>query len=322
MRIQNPQRSYLVLAQLISQQLPATVSRIIPPDGSTDVTVWHYTSMPTLLNMLGVANGISILPNHFATSSVQSFWASSAKYMNDSQEFEYGKQKLLDSIVRLRNSGNSNRIVCRSMERAIRRADPSGTFCVCFSRALDDLAQWRGYGDSGKGVCVGFDRSGLVSRANGICRFVVYKSAEQHALADAIAQSLYSFVYPLMSTHTSGVREQLRFMKIIETGISQAVPALFMLFKHPAFEAEGEFRIIHTIGFGRGGTLTTCFRSDGHRLIPFVKIDLGGGPPPLTHIYLGPGAANLHNAKGLELLCTRLAIPAITLKQSEIPFVP
>lgn len=101
--------------------------------------IYHYTSVDTLLKIL----------------ESQSLWASDLSKMNDPQEFIAGleilrdlfSQRFPDSIDWL----NHNQIVGSNNQQLL--------LGCSFSNELDDLSQWRAYGDDGCGVVIGIDES-------------------------------------------------------------------------------------------------------------------------------------------------------------------
>lgn len=51
------------------------------------------------------------------------------------------------------------------IERAINKATAT-YYCTCFSESRDQLSQWRGYADDGRGVAIGFDDSFFINAAD------------------------------------------------------------------------------------------------------------------------------------------------------------
>ena len=74
--------------------------------------------------------------------------------------------------------------LCRMLER-----EPfDHIYAACFSQKEDDLSQWRGYANDGRGVAIGIDLDVLCEHAN--CRVldticVKYDEAEQHEKPNA-----------------------------------------------------------------------------------------------------------------------------------------
>ena len=104
--------------------------------------VYHYCSVNTFLNIVN-------------NSSV---YLSDVSKSNDSQELIWLENKCREHWQNNDLSGidfNVNDIL-----NAIQRVK---CWCMCFSEINDDLGQWRGYADDGKGVAIGFDKKFLKS---------------------------------------------------------------------------------------------------------------------------------------------------------------
>lgn len=124
-------------------------SPILPP------VLYHYCSINTF---------ISIIEN-------QCVWLSDAEKTNDETELKWlfsEMKEILDNYLSKYSSCYSNellletkKVVCKIIEGLIFKKMPitknSKSFLTCFSEADDLLSQWRGYGNDGKGLAIGFN---------------------------------------------------------------------------------------------------------------------------------------------------------------------
>jgi hypothetical protein len=93
----------------------------------------------------------------------QEIWFSSLFHLNDPSELRHGVECAVAEMreiraIAVRDGDTFIQSVCDQIERLVTH-DPRGDlgfFVASFSRAPDDLGQWRGYGDDGRGFAVGF----------------------------------------------------------------------------------------------------------------------------------------------------------------------
>lgn len=108
-----------------------------------DRPVYHYTSVQVLFEI--------VRSRRFRLSNVF--------FMNDYMEVEW-LFSLADKRMEERKAESFDNLQTFTRERGF-----DHVFCGCFSRLKDDLSQWRGYADDGRGVCVGVDLE-RVTQAN------------------------------------------------------------------------------------------------------------------------------------------------------------
>ena len=121
---------------------------------SDGTLLYHYCS---------VASFFSIMKN-------QSIWLSDISKSNDSQElkwfllkFETFMHRLLDSQVREKAQGgyNDDPVEIQDLYSKVVQAlqnESIKCWAFCLSEKRDDLGQWRGYADDGKGLAIGFNQ--------------------------------------------------------------------------------------------------------------------------------------------------------------------
>jgi hypothetical protein len=107
-------------------------------------TLYHYT------NVAGLAG---ILKSEY-------LWFTDFRHMNDPSEISHGIELCRD-VIRLRRPGTDGRVALfleclADLMRLENFSRALEYFIGSFSRASDDLGQWRAYADNGRGVAVGF----------------------------------------------------------------------------------------------------------------------------------------------------------------------
>lgn len=101
------------------------------------------------------------------------FWATNIQFMNDSLEYDFGLQKVAesldDALERLRADVSGEISFTDTLEKSVQTvvkmlrgagSNPKdGQYVCCYSRHPDDLGQWRGYARNG--YCISFDEETL-----------------------------------------------------------------------------------------------------------------------------------------------------------------
>lgn len=161
--------------------------------------IYHYTSVD---NFLKIITGRTI-------------WVSSVTEMNDSFESTWYEQYAKSSVA--------NKVVDTINDRRLNKQ----FHVCCFSKYSDLLSQWRGYGDSGAGVAIGFNKRKLEARCTSL------KSSTIHA-------EIFDVIYDK--------REQKRFFENVCDSIKtddnvNNLRILPLILKSPSFLEEGEVRL-------------------------------------------------------------------------------
>ena len=135
--------------------MPILTNEYLKYDPQLPSVLYHYCSVDTL---------ISIIRNH-------SIWMSDAEKTNDSTEMKWLfariQEVISETILSCKEEypcellQKTEKIAYETIERLMSKKAPitrnSKSFLLCFSEASDLLSQWRGYGNDGKGVAIGFN---------------------------------------------------------------------------------------------------------------------------------------------------------------------
>lgn len=275
----------------------------------------HYCSMDTCF---------SILKN-------KELWLNSLTHMNDTTEGIHldpiirhccqnhktiknhpRKDEIADMLVNLKND------IARKGEHA---------FIMCFSSRRNFLSQWRNYGDNGKGVSISFDVNTLNIRE----QFPIYPRAtkEKGLLLMSLLPVLYS-KGKQKKWIGKIVQEYVRVMKNEQTERSPLLSVYSLLqlgyiSKHPAFQYENEFRIIHQCECNNN-TLISLFgdihyRNSKYGCTPYIKLPICPTKGfmkkfPIIKITLGPdnptcveNFQNMLTSMGFNIKVLRSHIP-------------
>ena len=183
---------------------------------------YHYCSLDTMDKILTSAT----------------FYLSDPLKMNDKKELIWTVEKLDGSTLEWFQVDGLNPITKEDLYNYLNDNINDKIFVGSFSYYKDDLSQWRGYGDDGRGVALGFELDSISANKNVnlIKSDVLY--AENKVVMNKykkFASKLYEYFekYNIVD----GLKKQ-------EVFINRLVPYLATV-KNPTFKSEKERRIIY-----------------------------------------------------------------------------
>lgn len=204
--------------------------------------LYHYCSLDTFYN---------IMKNH-------SIWLSDVTKSNDSNELVWATREcklavmnaFLEYVERLKASGNFLNAKFREFNKitdSIESLDLSKTlkaWVFCLSEKGDNLGQWRGYADDGKGISIGFYSKIFEHESNQENQSLDFLQDKLYQFCDKIEyggfdikQLLDSAELDVLTSSCEYDELEKSFKKLITYSI-----ILAPLYKNPAFEEEAEWR--------------------------------------------------------------------------------
>ena len=204
--------------------------------------LYHYCSLDTFYN---------IMKNH-------SIWLSDVTKSNDSNELVWVTREcklavmnaFLEYVERLKASGNFLNAKFREFNKitdSIESLDLSKTlkaWVFCLSEKGDNLGQWRGYADDGKGISIGFYSKIFEHESNQENESLDFLQDKLYQFCDKIEyggfdikQLLDSAELDVLTSSCEYDELEKSFKKLITYSI-----ILAPLYKNPAFEEEAEWR--------------------------------------------------------------------------------
>ena len=189
-------------------------------------------------------------------------WASNADFLNDSSEPAHALGVLkaaLDEVVGgLRPGSAAERAFngCWDWAMNLYRAEGPHVYVFCMSEHDDLLSQWRSHGAQGAGYALGFSGrrlSELLQRpAQGLLR-IVYDEREQRREAESVFKQIVGTIEkperkggPINRT-TVGQTEAPLLERQLRNYVLSEIVRLRAKFKAPAFQEEGEWRIVQFV---------------------------------------------------------------------------
>lgn len=268
---------------MIVKPLPLLIAKPLNSDREMDVsiqnfnTVWlkkhEYDDSKIFYHYTNIEGFKGIIQN-------RSLWFTHIAYLNDPNEWLYGKNLILDEILTIERT-EKNKDVLGILERlkdfvnALKKT-LHHPYVACFCENENSLNQWRAY-SSARGYNLGLDLSsstkyshlkdGLANTSNFILRKVIYDRAEQEKLVKDFFNSVFQSLKD--TSYSTGIIEPSR-------NVSYAVAMMNLLydfivsFKNEAFKTECEWRLIFSsLPNNKVGLLK--FREIEKEMVPFYE---------------------------------------------------
>ena len=209
------------------------------------------------------------------------------------------------------------------------RVEEIAHYFVCrFSRAADDLGQWRAYADNGRGFAIGFDgrmleegfTKGAGAATSGRMSFpLTYGNDPLRQMYQQIIDKSIPFVSAVRGRDLSD-DAITKYLEQLSINVSVTIVRAALFFKHQAYSNEEEHRFLEIHQAGPVSDLK--FRGRPYSLIRYREFDWRSvSPEALKRIVIGP-AADESVAFQFVTDCLRVFhIPSgVTTMVSEIPY--
>jgi hypothetical protein len=205
-------------------------------------------------------------------------------------------------------------------------------YIACFSKKRDLLSQWRGYGDDGKGICIGFNENILERYVDdishtlqGYLRLLPIEYKKEKQLEDIKRTYENREIYDNVNPGNDDIR-----------WCTELIDYSAALYKQNGFREEQEIRLIYKPEqfiselqcedkIRKCGTIyipQIYYRTNKQKddIIPYYKLDISGSYDIIKEIIVGP-KSKLHNKIILGLLHGNgFKISEESIKLSEISY--
>jgi hypothetical protein len=233
--------------------------------------IYHYTTQGGLLGII----------------ETREIWATHHQCLNDAQEFIHAKDLLRRQIAELVDAEPNDRLLA-DMKRTLdskRGFEDVNLYVASLSEDPDSLAQWRAYGGPTSGFALGFEIDGIVLPSPFKLVRCEYDEGKQSRILRSLATGLLDGFNEL---HQNGqVGDVGAFVDLF---CRTDLHPLALLFKHPKFSEEREWRIISSQPMTEDPPDTKeaplAFREGKSTLIPYRRVPLTNFP--LTEVVVGP----------------------------------
>jgi hypothetical protein len=277
--------------------------------------LYHYTSMEALLSIMSSGR---IRATHI-------------RYLNDVSEAEWMWTAVLERLSQIRASVEDETRIERatSLLAMLNEKRIPNDFVASFSENGDDLSQWRAYCPGGAGFSIGFDSEALNTQwvadpnggepqfVGGVLKKVRYLEANDLKFPTELDTVLE--LAPSIEKGFDGkpITENQFFMAWLSV--------ISSTFKHPAFSAENEWRLVLTkphksMPFQR-------FRPGKSSIIPYVEAVINRDNKSeqrtnymIRRVVIGPTPSPTLSKEALQEAFRSVGHPDVQVDISEIPF--
>jgi hypothetical protein len=272
--------------------------------------LYHYTNAQGLLGIL----------------KTKKIWASSYRYMNDAQEFEYGFELIKEIYPKPKEYPLVSNVSDYSFAETIRRKkwdfESDCIFVASFSENGDLLSQWRGYTGPHGGYAIGFlseileqDEANLV-----VCEYD--KDIQKNRLKETIDNDIKIIrpeFYKGLEKSEKGASDGLfSYLDLLDRVAVPKIVSIATAFKHPSFAEEKEWRLV--VGPIPNDSQRIQYRPASSAIIPYIDIDYNLSSLPIKHIIVGPGPHKERNEGSLKQMLQKYGFQSVDVSSSTVPF--
>jgi hypothetical protein len=222
-------------------------------------------------------------------------------------------------------------LFARDFRRYQTDAEIADAFACSFSIKGNDLEQWRGYADNGRGYAIGFDGKMLETAftqkaGQPIAEHMTFPVCYEEAKLRDIYHQLIAKVIPRISLPaTAGLSDTIveTYKRELRISLALWVFRTALFFKHPAYANEQEYRFMQLYPSNRPPAAVK-FRSRPNMLLRYQEIDWRSmAPNALKEIVIGPGVEPRIGGRFVDD-CLRAYFPTAQLHVtlSGIPYRP
>lgn len=244
--------------------------------------------------------------------------------MNDPTEMRHGVRYVVNALQEAAAKGHRAAKLFawqfaehlnQNLERISRQ------FVTCFTPVGDDLGQWRAYGENGKGFAIGFDGPKMeaafheLPHLNGTFAVNYRVDLLREAAEKIVHEALKVLEFPTGRKYDGPTISA--FLQALSVETSNAILYTAMLFKHPAYSVEREYRFHHVRPMDdEHGIRTNGTRS--YIELPWKSKNANR----LTHVILGPATEKEEARRFVECCLAAGGIEPreIKIELSTIPY--
>jgi hypothetical protein len=205
----------------------------------------------------------------------------------------------------------------------------SADYFVCsFSIDGDELGQWRGYADNGRGFRLGFDGAALETDFSAANKLPSTVSTFPVTYDDRLLNEMNMFnvekALPLISLPRSRAMDKATrslYLQYLPSILAVQTIQISSHFKHESYENEKEYRFLQI--FPENGRPDVKIRTRPNRLIRYIEYDWRAhAPDALRTVWVGPASDD--TAMQFAHDCIRQYVPRtkVEVKRSSVPYRP
>ncbi|MDB5288379.1 MAG: hypothetical protein JWR05_3328 [Mucilaginibacter sp.] len=314
---------------LIAKFFGRSIKRDLEYRGSE--IVYHYTSFESFQKII----------------TTESLIATNVLYLNDTNEFKYGIDMFEFSLEEILKKKKTSKLIISIIEdiyNKIHESNISDNYVTCFSAEKDQLSQWQAYGDSGRGVAIGFKVTSL-SRCfqyHAVGAWVEYDIYRMMNNITLISSEFFNS-YSKLVKEFAFEDERHAISIASELYLSQLLPTFIGHYKNSNFKQEKEYRLAlkegkyiqpieldfmvknksllvpYTKFILKNRDIDDHFKDIPEDMRPAVKPTTVQTTLPIEEIVLGPCVEQAFTEPGLKMFLTKYGYEHIEIKKSCIP---
>ena len=223
-----------------------------------EVYLYHYTTTDGLSDIVKNKN----------------IWATDVLYLNDSEEYNGGIKLTKDHLAALQEEALASKNNCEDerLDWLIKEIKKMRIYVCSFSKAKDDLSQWRAYCSKG-GFAIGFPRSGLMAlakKSDFVLKECIYESGKQTEMIRAVVDKVMQQEPSLQEILTAGPNAESLIKCTLSGRLIWELARTCPILKNNAFKSEAEWRLISKPRSG-GDHDQIRFRTKNGMVIPYKE---------------------------------------------------
>lgn len=240
------------------------------------------------------------------------FRATNISFLNDRAELQHALNASKNVFKKIEEKKDKSilALIRNCFDQLKDKEKVATTYVTCFCQNHDSLNMWRGYGGQTQGVRLEFETNWLEqvfhSQNTKLVEVQYTPETPGHQWIDDLADEIYRevFIDDILDVPQEETRAK----------ISKIIPR----FKHIGFKEEEEWRFIISKESNDG----VKFRESGHKLVPFIEIELAktGEPLPLQQITVGPGPDQELTQRSIKNFLDVKGYGKISVDTTAIPF--
>lgn len=279
----------------------------ISPITSVPKVLYHYTNSVGISGMLKESK----------------IWLSDSRFVNDKTEGSHFIDLSIATVSELIKSTDSKtkKRYYESIIYFIETLDQYDSYIFSLSVRKDDLSQWRGYANEGKGFTIGFNGMELHGRSEAIDSDINFNRVEYRidrqteTIKGTVAQLWEQFV---KECSVIGADDHDELAVEAARTVSWVLDNQSIFSKHHSFEGEDEWRLVM---YRKPRVDSIRVRATGSSLTPYVEVEPMGPNTklPITEVGIGPGFESRYMVDAVESLC-RHAGYSPTIYSAETPY--
>jgi hypothetical protein len=263
-------------------------------------------------------------------------WFTDYRHLNDPSELIYGIDMARD-VARLLGNGADGRVRLFLENFAdlftLRNFDTALEFFIAsFSRARDDLGQWRAYSDNGRGFAIGFAprlfriADPVPGRLPEFIGPIRYRTNDVCGRHEAALEQAVAIFLDTVNANADLMRDKAIGIPFMDQFVREiiALPLVWncLTSKHPAYEHEQEVRLLIMGVAGRLSPHVTT-RLRGSEIVPYIAHPMPlREPHHIAEIVVGPAAPPDAERSVRTMLASLGVDPNIAVGRSDIPYRP